>query len=71
MWSMLRLSVDPHQAQYGCAAISRARSARGLPAYRLGKRLVFDLREVDDWIERGGGYGCDESATIIDSVVSL
>jgi hypothetical protein len=27
---------------------------RGMPARRIGKRLVFDLREVDDWIEREG-----------------
>jgi phage terminase Nu1 subunit (DNA packaging protein) len=27
---------------------------RGLPARRIGKKLVFDLREVDEWIERKG-----------------
>ena len=27
---------------------------RGLPARRIGKRLIFDLREVDEWIEREG-----------------
>jgi excisionase family DNA binding protein len=27
---------------------------RGLPAKRIGKRLVFALDEVEDWIEREG-----------------
>jgi hypothetical protein len=27
---------------------------RGLPARKIGKKLVFDLREVDAWIEREG-----------------
>jgi hypothetical protein len=27
---------------------------RGMPARRIGKKLVFDLREVDAWIERAG-----------------
>lgn len=25
---------------------------RGLPAKKIGKRLLFDLREVDAWLER-------------------
>jgi hypothetical protein len=28
--------------------------AKGLPGNRVGKRVVFDLREVDAWLERGG-----------------
>jgi hypothetical protein len=24
---------------------------RGLPAKKIGKRLLFDLREVDAWLE--------------------
>ena len=27
---------------------------KGLPARKHGKRLVFDLREVDAWLEREG-----------------
>jgi len=25
---------------------------RGMPAKRIGKRLVFDIREVEEWLER-------------------
>jgi hypothetical protein len=27
---------------------------RGLPAKKIGKRLLFDLREVDAWLEHEG-----------------
>ena len=39
----------------GCG-VSRIRALRerGMPARRLGKRLLFDLDEVDEWIEREG-----------------
>jgi excisionase family DNA binding protein len=43
-------------ADYLGCSVRRVRDLRerGLPAYRLGKRLLFDLREVDAWIAREG-----------------
>jgi excisionase family DNA binding protein len=43
-------------AEYLGCSVRRVRDLRerGLPAKRVGKRLVFDLREVDAWIEREG-----------------
>jgi excisionase family DNA binding protein len=43
-------------ADYLGCSVRRVRDLRerGLPAYRLGKRLTFDLREVDAWIQREG-----------------
>jgi hypothetical protein len=40
-------------ADYLGVPVSRVRHMRsiGLPAKRIGKRLVFDLREVDAWLE--------------------
>lgn len=40
-------------ADYLGVSVRRARDfrARGMPAKKLGKRLLFDLREVDAWIE--------------------
>jgi hypothetical protein len=43
-------------ADYLGSNVRRVRDLRerGLPARRIGKRLIFDLREVDEWIEREG-----------------
>jgi excisionase family DNA binding protein len=43
-------------AEYLGCEVSRVRALRerGLPATRLGKRLLFDLDEVDAWIEQEG-----------------
>lgn len=43
-------------ADYLGVSVRRARDLRerGLLAYRIGKRLLFDLRQVDAWIEREG-----------------
>jgi excisionase family DNA binding protein len=40
-------------ARYLGCSVRRVRDlrGRGLPAKRVGKRLVFDLREVDAWLE--------------------
>jgi hypothetical protein len=40
-------------ADYLGVPVSRVRHMRsiGLPARRVGKRLIFDLREVDRWLE--------------------
>jgi phage terminase Nu1 subunit (DNA packaging protein) len=47
--------VDALADYLGCD-VRRVRDLRerGLPALRHGKRLIFDLREVDAWIEREG-----------------
>jgi hypothetical protein len=43
-------------ADYLGCTVRRVRDLRerGLPARRIGKRLIFDLREVDAWIDREG-----------------
>jgi excisionase family DNA binding protein len=43
-------------ADYLGRPVRRVRTlrARGLPAYRLGKRLIFNLDEVDEWIRLEG-----------------
>ena len=40
-------------AEYLGVPLSRVRYLRsvGLPAKRIGKRLLFDLRQVDEWLE--------------------
>jgi excisionase family DNA binding protein len=41
-------------AQYLGVSVRRVRELRerGMPAKRVGRRLLFDLREVDAWLER-------------------
>jgi excisionase family DNA binding protein len=41
-------------AEYLGVSVRRVRDLRerGLPAKRIGRRLLFDLREVDAWLER-------------------
>jgi excisionase family DNA binding protein len=41
-------------AQYLGVSVRRVRElrGRGMPAKRVGRRLLFDLREVDAWLER-------------------
>jgi excisionase family DNA binding protein len=41
-------------AEYLGCSVRRVRDLRerGLPAKRIGRRLLFDLREVDAWLER-------------------
>jgi hypothetical protein len=34
--------------------VARQFREKGLPAKKVGKRVVFDLREVDAWLEREG-----------------
>jgi excisionase family DNA binding protein len=43
-------------AQYLGVSVRRVRELRerGMPAKRVGRRLLFDLREVDAWLERQG-----------------
>jgi Glu-tRNA(Gln) amidotransferase subunit E-like FAD-binding protein len=43
-------------ASYLRTSTRRVRGYReaGLPARKLGKRLLFDLDEVDDWLDREG-----------------
>jgi excisionase family DNA binding protein len=43
-------------AEYIGCSVRRVRDLRerGLPAKRIGRRLLFDLREVDAWIARQG-----------------
>lgn len=43
-------------AGYLGVSVRRVRDLRerGLPARRIGKRLWFDLNEVDEWIDREG-----------------
>jgi excisionase family DNA binding protein len=40
-------------AEYLGVSVRRARDLRerGLPAKKIGRRLLFDLREVDNWLE--------------------
>ena len=40
-------------AQYLGVSVRRVRELRerGMPAKRVGRRLLFDLREVDAWLE--------------------
>jgi excisionase family DNA binding protein len=47
--------VDTLADYLGCD-VRRVRSLRerGLPAYRHGKQLIFNLDEVDEWIRREG-----------------
>jgi predicted transcriptional regulator len=47
--------VDALADYLGCD-VRRVRDLRerGLPALRHGKRLIFDLREVDEWLSREG-----------------
>lgn len=47
--------IEATAAHLGCS-VRRVRDLRerGLPARRIGKRLLFDLREVDAWLERKG-----------------
>jgi excisionase family DNA binding protein len=41
-------------ADYLGVSVSRVRyfRERGMPAKRIGKRLLFDLHAVDEWLER-------------------
>jgi excisionase family DNA binding protein len=41
-------------AEYLGCSVRRVRDLheRGMPAKKIGRRLVFDLRAVDDWMER-------------------
>jgi excisionase family DNA binding protein len=41
-------------AEYLDVPVRRVRDLRerGLPAKRIGRRLFFDLRAVDEWLER-------------------
>ena len=45
--------IDGVADYLGCS-VRRVRDLRerGLPAKRIGRRLLFDLREVDAWLER-------------------
>jgi excisionase family DNA binding protein len=59
----LRLIEEPRRwaelegvADYLGVSVRRARDLRerGMPAKRIGRRLLFDLREVDAWLETHG-----------------
>jgi hypothetical protein len=45
--------IDGVAEHIGCD-VRRVRDfrERGMPAKRIGRRLLFDLREVDAWLER-------------------
>ncbi len=55
-----RLHEQPRWLEVECLAahyrvpVSRVRFWRtlGLPARRVGKRLIFSVAEVDDWLDR-------------------
>jgi excisionase family DNA binding protein len=45
--------IDGVAEHLGCS-VRRVRDLRerGMPAKRIGRRLIFDLRAVDEWLER-------------------
>jgi excisionase family DNA binding protein len=49
--------VDAQSARERCLpGLSRSRlfelvQAREIPCYRIGRRILFDLDEIDSWIE--------------------
>jgi hypothetical protein len=40
----VELNMSPRQV--------RGLRERGMPAKRIGKKLVFDMRDVEEWLER-------------------
>ncbi len=42
----------------GCSArLARELRAKGVPARKIGKRLYFDVREVNEFLDREGAAG--------------
>jgi Helix-turn-helix domain len=49
------VGVDGLASYLGCSCrLARELRAKGLPARKIGKRLYFNVEEVDDFLDREG-----------------
>jgi excisionase family DNA binding protein len=49
------VGIEGLAAYLGCSLrLARELRAKGLPAKKVGRRVYFDTREVDEWLTREG-----------------